>query len=126
MVEEELPLIFPEDDEKKKFIEKIDFESIMFRHIDRINHTSIKDGKTDSYITGVDQLGSLSLAYGDEKLNAELDKITDDFNKKKSGARNINLLKVQTAEKKMDAIMNFMARSGLSGRKQKTIISKRK
>ena len=125
-MEEELPLVFPEDDERKKFIEKIDFESIMFRHIDRINHTSIKEGKTDPYITGVDQLGSLSLAYGDGTLNAELSEITDDFNKKKNEARNINLLKVQTAEKKMDAIMNFMARSGLSGRKQKTITSRRK
>jgi len=125
-MEEELPLVFPEDEKRKKYIEKIDFESIMFKHIDRINYISIKEGKAVSYITGVDQLGSLSLAYGDEKLNAELAEIDVEFNKKKTKTKNVNLLKTQTAEKKMNAVMNFMARSGLSGRKQKTVVSPKK
>ena len=107
----------PPLEEKKRYTEKLDFENLVFRQIDRINEICLRD-PTDPFFIGVDRLASLSLAYGDDALNAEISEINEYFNKKKSESKNVNILKVNSAEKKMDAIMRFLARSGLSGRKR--------
>ena len=110
-----------EEFKKKQYVEKIDFESLVFIHINRLNEMAIVCKDTE-YFVGVDQLTDLCLGYGNEKLNSDINQIDEEFTKKIPEAKKrdytLRNLKLITSDKKFRSVMRFLARDGLSGRRK--------
>lgn len=108
---------FEELEFEPEYLDKLDLRSIIWRQLDRANYIGSVAGDSKSYINAIETLCSALRAYGDERFIGQIKEINLLFREKFKSSSKQDILKIQIvyADKKRDACMDFINRSGLVG-----------